>query len=105
MFNFKIHKELPNGLGRVGTISTPHGDIETPTFVVVGTKGTVKSLTPEQIKEAGAQIVLANTYHLYLEPGDEMVKKDGRFTQNDELEWADYDRFRRLSNFFTWCGL
>ncbi|OHB09866.1 MAG: tRNA guanosine(34) transglycosylase Tgt [Candidatus Zambryskibacteria bacterium RIFCSPLOWO2_02_FULL_39_26] len=77
MFNFKIHKELPNGLGRVGTISTPHGDIETPTFVVVGTKGTVKSLTPEQIKEAGAQIVLANTYHLYLEPGDEMVKKMG----------------------------
>lgn len=76
-FSFKIHKELPNSLGRVGTIHTPHGDIETPAFVTVGTKGTVKSLTPEQVKDVGSQVIIANTYHLYLEPGDEQIKKLG----------------------------
>lgn len=76
-FSFDIHKELPNSLGRVGTIHTDHGDIQTPAFVSVGTKGTVKSLTPEQLKETGSQVVIANTYHLYLEPGDEQIKKLG----------------------------
>ncbi len=74
---FEIHKELENGLGRIGTIHTPHGDIETPAFVAVGTKGTVKSLTPEQVKETGVQTIITNTYHLYLEPGDENIKKMG----------------------------
>ncbi len=74
---FVIHKELEGKLGRVGTISTPHGDIQTPAFVTVGTKGTVKALTPEQVRSTGAQVVLANTYHLYLEPGDEEVKNMG----------------------------
>jgi queuine tRNA-ribosyltransferase len=74
---FEIHKELENGLGRIGIIHTPHGDIETPAFVAVGTKGTVKSLTPEQVKETGVQTIIANTYHLYLEPGDENIKKMG----------------------------
>ncbi len=74
---FDIHKELPNGLGRVGTIHTPHGEIDTPAFVAVGTKGTVKSLTPEQTKDTGVQTVICNTYHLYLEPGDEIIKNLG----------------------------
>ncbi|OHA92388.1 MAG: tRNA guanosine(34) transglycosylase Tgt [Candidatus Zambryskibacteria bacterium RIFCSPLOWO2_02_FULL_51_21] len=64
-------------MGRAGKIETPHGVIETPTFVAVGTKASVKALTPEQILETGAQVVLANTYHLYLEPGDERVKNFG----------------------------
>lgn len=76
-FNFQIKKELSNGLGRAGVIQTPHGDIETPAFIVVGTKATVKALTPEQISGLGAQAVLANTYHLYLEPGDELVRQAG----------------------------
>jgi queuine tRNA-ribosyltransferase len=75
--SFKIHKELSNNLGRVGTITTLHGDIQTPAFVAVGTKGTVKSLTPVQVKDTGIQTIIANTYHLYLEPGDEKVKKIG----------------------------
>ena len=76
-FSFDIHSELPNSLGRIGTIHTPHGDIRTPAFVTVGTKATVKALTPEQVKGTGAQVVLSNTYHLYLEPGDELVKNIG----------------------------
>ncbi len=74
---FKIEKELENNLGRAGLISTPHGDIQTPAFVAVGTKGTVKSLTPEQICETGVQTIIANTYHLYLEPGDDQIAKMG----------------------------
>ncbi len=75
--SFEIHKELSEGLGRVGTIHTPHGDIQTPAFVAVGTKGTVKSLTPEQAKDTGVQTIICNTYHLYLEPGDESIKNMG----------------------------
>jgi queuine tRNA-ribosyltransferase len=74
-FNFKITKKLPGTLARVGEIHTSHGVIHTPSFVTVGTKATVKALTPEQVKELGAQVVLANTYHLYLEPGDEIIKR------------------------------
>jgi queuine tRNA-ribosyltransferase len=76
-FSFEIENELHGALGRIGTIHTPHGDIGTPAFVTVGTKATVKALTPEQVKVTGAQVVLANTYHLYLEPGDELIKNLG----------------------------
>lgn len=62
---------------RAGTLVTPHGVIQTPAFVTVGTKATVKALTPEQVASLGAQVVLANTYHLYLEPGDEIVRDGG----------------------------
>jgi len=74
---FKIEKKLKGSLGRVGVLSTPHGDILTPAFVAVGTKATVKSLNPEQVKDAGTQVVLGNTYHLYLQPGDEIVREAG----------------------------
>jgi queuine tRNA-ribosyltransferase len=75
--NFKIEKKLNGFLGRAGVLSTPHGEILTPAFVAVGTKGTVKSLNPEQVREAGTQVVLGNTYHLYLQPGDEIVHSAG----------------------------
>jgi queuine tRNA-ribosyltransferase len=77
IINFKIEKKLDGRLGRAGVLSTPHGDIETPSFVVVGTKGTVKSLTVEQLKELGTPVLLANTYHLYLQPGDELIRNAG----------------------------
>src|SRR3989339_956252 len=74
---FKIEKKLENSLARAGTITTSHGVIHTPAFVAVGTKATVKSLNPEQVKDIGVEMVLGNTYHLYLQPGDEIVRNAG----------------------------
>ena len=75
--HFKIEKKLKNSLGRAGTLTTAHGSIQTPAFVAVGTKATVKSLSPEQVRDIGTEVVLANTYHLYLQPGDEVVRQAG----------------------------
>ncbi len=76
--SFEIQKKArAGGLARAGKIITPHGVIETPAFVTVGTKATVKALTPEQVKTLGAQVVLGNTYHLYLEPGADIVAEGG----------------------------
>ncbi len=74
---FTIEKKLKDNMGRAGVLSTPHGDILTPSFVPVGTKATVKAMTPEMLAGLGAQVVLANTYHLYLQPGDEIVAEAG----------------------------
>ncbi len=71
-----LHKDKTTGARR-GIVHTPHGDIQTPVFMPVGTQATVKSLTPEELKEIGAQIILSNTYHLYLRPGHELVKEAG----------------------------
>ena len=75
---FTINKKMDGSLGRAGVLSTPHGDIQTPAFVTVGTKATVKAMTPEQVTDTGAQVVLANTYHLYLQPGEEVLKNSGK---------------------------
>jgi queuine tRNA-ribosyltransferase len=76
-FKFKIEKKIPDALGRAGVFTTPHGEIQTPCFVPVGTKASIKGMTPEMLQDLGAQIVLANTYHLYLQPGDELVRDAG----------------------------
>ncbi len=76
-FGFTPGRVLDNGLGRTGTIHTPHGDIRTPAFVAVGTKATVKAVLPEAVQELGAQAVLANAYHLYLQPGSDLVDAAG----------------------------
>ncbi|MDO4778576.1 MAG: tRNA guanosine(34) transglycosylase Tgt [Tissierellia bacterium] len=62
---------------RAGVIHTPHGDIETPVFMPVGTRATVKTMTPEELKGIDAQIILGNTYHLYLKPGDDLINEAG----------------------------
>jgi queuine tRNA-ribosyltransferase len=74
---FTVREDLPGQRGRSGVIHTPHGDIHTPAFVAVGTKATVKAVLPETMKELGAQAVLANAYHLYLQPGPEIVDEAG----------------------------
>ncbi|MEO6606183.1 MAG: tRNA guanosine(34) transglycosylase Tgt [Aeromicrobium sp.] len=74
---FTIGKELEGELGRTGTISTPHGEIQTPAFIPVGTRATVKSVLPETMADLGAQALLANAYHLYLQPGADIVDEAG----------------------------
>ena len=76
-FGFTVDKQLPNGLGRAGTIRTPHGEICTPAFIAVGTKATVKAVLPESVAALGAQAVLANAYHLYLQPGPDIIDEAG----------------------------
>ena len=74
-FNFKLNNKI--GRARTGVITTPHGEIKTPAFIPVGTKATVKSALPESITELGAQAVLSNAYHLYLQPGPETIDAAG----------------------------
>jgi queuine tRNA-ribosyltransferase len=74
---FELLKESKDSMARLGKITTPHGEIETPIFMPVGTRGTVKAMTPEEVKILGAQIILANTYHLYLKPGHELISEAG----------------------------
>lgn len=69
--------QTKKGAARAGVLTTPHGVVETPAFVPVGTKANVKGVLPSALKAMGAQVVLANTYHLYLQPGEEIVKKAG----------------------------
>jgi len=83
---FKIKKKIKGSIGRAGKIKTMHGEIKTPAFVTVGTKATVKALTPEQLeKEIGSQVVLANTYHLFLQPNDKRVRNAGGL--NKFMNW------------------
>jgi len=82
MFEYKLI--ATQGRARAGILRTPHGDLATPVFAPVGTQATVKTLTPAQVSELGASLILANTYHLYLRPGDELVREMGglhRFMQ------------------------
>ncbi len=87
---FSLGSELGTGHGRTGTIHTPHGDIHTPAFIPVGTKATVKTLTPEQVRETGAQAVLSNAYHLYLQPGPEIVDEAGGVAQFENWHGPTY---------------
>src|SRR5436190_10394053 len=66
-----------DGAARAGVLRTAHGDVRTPAFMPVGTKGTVKAVDPEELRAAGAEIVLGNTYHLHFRPGDELIAELG----------------------------
>ena len=79
MFEFQIYAK--NGRARAGIFTTPHGELLTPVFAPVGTQATVKTLTPRQVEGVGASLVLSNTYHLYLRPGDELVREMGGLHQ------------------------
>jgi queuine tRNA-ribosyltransferase len=79
-FSFEVAKTDPSGARR-GRLTTPHGSVETPFFMPVGTQASVKALTQEGLEELGAEIILANTYHLYLRPGHELVRKLGGLHQ------------------------
>ncbi len=76
-FSYEVLHVDKNSGARTGVLHTPHGDIYTPIYMPVGTLATVKSLTSDDLYDVGAQIILANTYHLHIRPGDELVKKAG----------------------------
>jgi len=98
--NFKVIKEDPSSKGRLGVFTTPRGEIETPVFMPVGTQATVKTLDPREISALGFRIILANTYHLYLRPGHEVVKDLGglqRFMAWDGATLTDSGGFQVFS--------
>lgn len=100
-FSFKVDKRLSkNSLARTGVILTPHGKIKTPAFIVVGTKATVKAMTPEMVADVHGQAVLANAYHLYLQPGHKIVEAAGglgKFMNWDGPTFTDSGGFQVLS--------
>ena len=100
IFKFSVIKQLDNTLARVGLIETPHGDIETPAYIVGGTKATVKTLTPEQVEQLGGQSVLSNTYHLMLRPGADVIAAAGgihKFMHWDRPIFTDSGGFQAFS--------
>jgi len=99
-FSFEINHAADSGLARVGTISTPHGDIQTPAFIPVGTKATVKTVLPEAMADLGAQALLSNAYHLYLQPGPDVLDEAGglgAFMNWDKPTFTDSGGFQVLS--------
>lgn len=81
MFKYTINAKDPKSLARTGTFSTAHGDIQTPVFMPVGTKATVKTLDKQDLESLDTEIILANTYHLFLRPGSDLVEKQGGLHQ------------------------
>ncbi len=77
VITYELQKQCPHTGARAGLLHTPHGTFKTPMFMPVGTQATVKTLTPEELKEMGAQIILSNTYHLFLRPGSDLVEEAG----------------------------
>ena len=73
--SFRFELQAADGQARAGVFHTPHGPIPTPIFAPVGTQATVKAMTPAQLSELGCSLVLANTYHLFLRPGEDLVVK------------------------------
>src|SRR5450756_2885531 len=74
---FETTCQSSTGRERTGILTTAHGTVRTPVFMPVGTQATIKGLTPEQVAEIGFEIILSNTYHLYLQPGDDIVREAG----------------------------
>ncbi len=99
-FSFTQKKQVPGQLGRTGEIFTPHGKIQTPAFIPVGTKATVKSVLPESMDQLGSQALLANAYHLYLQPGPDILDEAGglaRFMNWNGPTFTDSGGFQVLS--------
>ena len=98
-FKFQLLKKDPKSMARLGIIQTDHSTIETPVFMPVGTQATVKTLTKEELEAAGAHIILANTYHLWNQPGHKLIERAAVY-KIYELGPFDFNRFRRFPSFF-----
>ena len=90
MTAFSFSVTHTDGRARRGTMTTPHGEVETPAFMPVGTQGAVKGITHRDLESIGARIVLGNTYHLYLRPGDDLIAPR-RTARVHRLDQADPD--------------
>jgi queuine tRNA-ribosyltransferase len=99
-FDFRVEAQDPNCAARAGRLTTPHGAVETPAFMPVGTQGSVKALSQEDLETVGASIILANAYHLYLRPGRELIAQAGglhRFMSWDRPILTDSGGFQVFS--------
>ena len=99
-FKYEIKHAAEKGLARVGTITTPHGEIQTPAFIPGGTKATVKSVLPGAMEDLGSQALLSNAYHLYLQPGPDVLDEAGglgSFMNWDKPTFTDSGGFQVLS--------
>ena len=99
-FSYEITRAADSGLARAGVITTPHGQIQTPAFIPVGTKANVKTVLPEAMEDLGAQALLANAYHLYLQPGPSILDEAGglgAFMNWDKPTFTDSGGFQVLS--------
>lgn len=85
MTHFTLHKTCSRTRARLGTVHTPHGDIQTPIFMPVGTRGTVKAMSPAELEDLNAQVILGNTYHLLLKPGPDLIREFGGL--HDFMGW------------------
>ena len=100
MFSYKIQQKSKISKARLGVFETPHGLIKTPVFMPVGTVGAVKTMLPDELENIGSQIILGNTYHLYLRPGDKLIKKLGglaKFTTWNKPMLTDSGGFQVFS--------
>ena len=97
---FEVLKACARTGARAGILHTPHGDVETPTYMPVGTQGVVKAMTPREMRELEAGVILSNTYHLHLRPGEDIVAQAGglhRFTGWDGPILTDSGGFQVFS--------
>tara|TARA_B100001964_G_scaffold225488_1_gene273369 strand:- start:68 stop:1138 length:1071 start_codon:yes stop_codon:yes gene_type:complete len=100
VIEFQVIKQHSHSAARLGRLLTPHGEIETPVFMPVGTQGTVKALSPEDVTQCGSNIILGNTYHLYLRPGHSVIQSLGglhRFMNWDKSILTDSGGFQVFS--------
>ncbi|MBK7550952.1 MAG: tRNA guanosine(34) transglycosylase Tgt [Pseudomonadota bacterium] len=99
-FSFELIKTSTDSRARLGRMTTAHGEVRTPVFMPVGTQGTVKAMAPDRLEEAGAEIILGNTYHLYLRPGHDLIRGHGglhRFMNWDRPILTDSGGFQIFS--------
>ncbi len=97
---YEFIKKCKQTGARLGVVHTPHGSFDTPAFMPVGTQATVKGMSPDELKEVGADIILSNTYHLYMRPGNDLIKEAGglhRFMNWDRPILTDSGGFQVFS--------
>ena len=91
MHQFKITARDQKTSARAGILKLPHGEVKTPCYMPVGTQASVKALSPEDVRSCGSEIILANTYHLMLRPGAELIQRAGGPHGLYALEWAYFN--------------